>query len=137
MRTALGTIDLVQMLKGKLELGGQIFDSFSEAPFRKWRQFVEEWLNDSRIDKDHQDLEGKPGRWCFSSKKQIVGTGRTYKNAIKNGMKLSPAHLKIFKNAARNGAPSANPTDQPLIVSMTNSLGVVLLNPCFSSRTKV
>lgn len=64
-------------------------------------------------------------------------TGQTYKNAIKNGMKLSPAHLKIFKKAARNGPPRANPTNQPLTVSVTNSPGVILLNPCFSSRTKV
>jgi len=67
----------------------------------------------------------------------FVQTGQTYKNAIKNGMKLSPAHLKIFKKAARNGAPNTNPTSQPLMVSVTNNPGVVLLNPCFSSRTKV
>lgn len=67
----------------------------------------------------------------------IVQTEQTHKNAIKNGIKLSPAHLNIFKKAARNGAPKANPTNQPFIVSVTNNPGVVLLNPCFSSRTKV
>jgi len=74
VRTALGTIDLIQMLEGKLELGGQTFDPFSKVPFRKWRQLVEEWLNDSRVDKDHQDLEGKPGGRCFSFKTTVCSS---------------------------------------------------------------
>lgn len=61
MRAALGTVDLIQMLKGELELGSQIFDPFSKVALGKWRQLVEEWLDDSRVDQDHQNLEGKPG----------------------------------------------------------------------------
>ena len=65
MRAALGAVDLIQMLKGELQLGSQTFYPFPELAIREWRQLVEEWLNDSRVDKDHQDLEGEPGQ-CFS-----------------------------------------------------------------------
>ena len=68
MRAALGTIDFIQMLEGEFELRSQTFNPFTKVPFRKWRQLVEEWLDDSRVDKDHQDLEGEPERGCFSSR---------------------------------------------------------------------
>lgn len=61
MRAALGTINLVQVLEGELELRSQTFNPFPKAAFREWRQFVEEWLNNSRVDEDHQDLEREPG----------------------------------------------------------------------------
>lgn len=56
---------------------------------------------------------------------------------MSQGTKRSPAHLKMDRNALRNGAPKANATAQPLTKSATNKPGVVLLNPCFSSNTKV
>jgi hypothetical protein len=61
MRATLGTVNLVQMLKREVQLRGQTFNSFSKVAFLEWRQLVEEWLNDGRVDEDHQDLEGKPG----------------------------------------------------------------------------
>jgi len=61
VRAALGTVDLIQVLKGELQLGSQTLDPLSKIAFREWRQLVEERLNDSRVDKDHQNLEGEPG----------------------------------------------------------------------------
>lgn len=62
MRAALGTVDFIQMLEGELELGSQTFDPFLKVAFREWGQLVEEWLDNGRVDKDHQDLEGEPER---------------------------------------------------------------------------
>ena len=137
VRAALGAIDFIQMRKREVQTGSQAFDPFPKVAFWERRQFVKEWLNDGRVEENHQDLEGEPGCECFSPMVKNFRTRKTYKNAIKNGMKLSPAHLKIFKKAARNGPPIANPTNQYLSVSVMNTRGVVLLNPCFSSRTKV
>lgn len=50
MRTALGAIDLIQMLKGELELGSQTFDPFSKVALGERRQLIEERLDDSRVD---------------------------------------------------------------------------------------
>jgi hypothetical protein len=61
----------------------------------------------------------------------------THIKAMSHGTKRSPAHLKMYKKVARNGAPMANPRAHPLRRSATNKAGVVLLKPCFSSRTKV
>jgi len=62
VRAALGTINLVQVLERELELRSQTFNPFPKAAFREWRQFVEEWLNNSRVDEDHQDLEREQER---------------------------------------------------------------------------
>ena len=56
---------------------------------------------------------------------------------MSHGTKRSPAHLNTHKNAAKKGAPMANPIPQLFSRSVTNSEGVVLLKPCFSSNTKV
>lgn len=53
MRTTFGTIDLIQMFEREVQLRGKTFDSFPKVAFRERRQLVEEWLDDSRIDKDH------------------------------------------------------------------------------------
>ena len=66
MRAALGTVDLIQVLEGELQLGSQAFNPGPKVAHRERRQLVEERLNDSRVDEDHQDLEGEPGRRCFS-----------------------------------------------------------------------
>lgn len=56
---------------------------------------------------------------------------------MSQGTNLSPAHLNIFKNAAKKGAPITKPSPHPFSMSAMNNPGVVLLNPCFSSSTKV
>jgi len=61
VRAALGTVDLIQVLKGEFQPGSQTLNPLSKVAFREWRQLVEEWLNDGRVDKDHQNLEGEPG----------------------------------------------------------------------------
>lgn len=48
----------------------------------------------------------------------------------------APAHLMMYRNAAKNGMPRAAPRAQPLTRSMKNRPGVCLLKPYFSSRTK-
>jgi hypothetical protein len=112
VRTALGTIDLIQMLEGELELGGQTFDPFSKVPFREWRQLVEERLNDSRVDKDHQDLEGKPGRWCFSFKTTVCSnrTGLQERHQKRNETVASP--LKDFQECSKERSTKCE-SDQP------------------------
>lgn len=62
---------------------------------------------------------------------------KPHMKAINQGTNRSPAHLKMYKNAARNGPPRAKPSAHPLRRSATKRAGVVLLNPCFSSKTKV
>ena len=56
---------------------------------------------------------------------------------MSQGTKRSPAHLKMARNAERKGAPMTKPTAQDLRRSVTKRRRVVLLKPCFSSRTKV
>lgn len=58
MGAALGAVDLVEMLEREAQPRGKAFDSFPEVAFRERRQLVEQWLNNSRVDKDHQNLEG-------------------------------------------------------------------------------
>lgn len=60
-----------------------------------------------------------------------------HRKAISHGKNLSPAHLKTYKKAERKGAPIAAVNNWLLTRSLTKRLGVVLLKPCFSSRTKV
>jgi len=72
MGAALGTIDLIQVLEGELQLGSQTFNLAPKAALREWCQLVEEWLNDGRVDKDHQDLEGEPGSRYFSFKTKFA-----------------------------------------------------------------
>ena len=57
--------------------------------------------------------------------------------AMSHGTKRSPAHWKILRKMARKGAPRTKATAQDLKRSVMKILGVVLLKPCFSSRTKV
>ena len=56
---------------------------------------------------------------------------------MSQGTKRSPAHLKMARKAERKGAPMTKPTAHDLRRSVTNSRRVVLLKPCFSSRTNV
>lgn len=63
--------------------------------------------------------------------------GNAYMNPMSHGTKRSPAHLKTKRNAAKKGAPRTSERAQLLKKSMTKRLGVVLLKPCFSSRTNV
>lgn len=65
MGAALGTVDLIQMFEWEPQLRSKALDSLSKVAFRERRQFIEEWLNDSRVDKDHQNLEGEPARQMF------------------------------------------------------------------------
>lgn len=76
--------------------------------------------------------DGNSQRWEHRGSKLI-----TYKKAISQGTNRSPAHWKTLRKAAKKGAPMTNPIAQPLKRSATNKPGVVLLKPCFSSRTKV
>lgn len=62
---------------------------------------------------------------------------RTHMKAINQGTNLSPAHSKMYKKTAKKGAPSTKAMAQPFNKSVTNNLGVVLLKPCFSSKTNV
>ena len=62
---------------------------------------------------------------------------KTHMKPINQGTKRSPAHLKIYKKRAKNGPPNTIPITQLLMKSVMKSLGVVLLKPCFSSRTNV
>jgi len=62
MRAALGTVDLIQMLEREVQLRSKAFDPFSKVAFGERRQLIKEWLNDSRVDEDHQNLEGKQER---------------------------------------------------------------------------
>lgn len=114
MRTALGTIDLIQVLKGELELGGQTFDPCSKVPFGKRRQLVEKRLNDSRIDKDHQNLEGKPGRWRFSFKATACSnwTGSQKRHQKRNEAVTSP--LEDFQKCGKERSTECEP-DQPAL----------------------
>jgi hypothetical protein len=61
----------------------------------------------------------------------------TIMNSMSQGTKFLPASSMILRNAARNGRPMAAMRTVDLIVSMTQSLTVDLLKPCFSSRTKL
>lgn len=56
---------------------------------------------------------------------------------INQGTKRSPAHWNMYKKAAKKGAPRAKAMSQLFTRSPTKRAGVVLLNPCFSSSTKV
>ena len=114
MRTALGTIDLIQVLKGELELGGQTFDPCSKVPLRKWRQLVEKRLNDGRVDKDHQDLEGKPGRWYFSFKTTACSnwTGLQERHQKRNEAVTSP--LENFQECSKERSAKCE-SDQPAL----------------------
>ena len=56
---------------------------------------------------------------------------------MSQGTKRSPAHLKIARKAERKGAPMTKPTAHDLRRSVTKRRRVVLLKPCFSSRTNV
>ena len=60
MGAALRTVDFIQMLEREVQLRSEALDSFLKVAFREWRQLVEERLDDGRIDKDHQNLEGEP-----------------------------------------------------------------------------
>lgn len=70
MGAALGTVDFIQMLEREVQLRGKAFDSFLKGAFGEWGQLVEERLNHSRIDKDHQNLEGEPARQTFQFRVQ-------------------------------------------------------------------
>ena len=61
-------------------------------------------------------------------------------NAVKASHAQSQAfstESKIQRTKARSGPAMTIPTTAPLIWSMMNVFGVVLLNPNFSSMTKV
>ena len=75
--------------------------------------------------------------FSFSPYTSLRKSNNTHRKAMSHGTKRSPAHLNTHKNAAKKGAPMANPIPQLFSRSVTNSEGVVLLKPCFSSNTKV
>ena len=58
MRAPLRTVDLVQMGQGELETGCQTLDTRPKFTGFKRRELVEQRLNNSRIQNDHDELEG-------------------------------------------------------------------------------
>jgi hypothetical protein len=135
VRASFRSIDLIKMFEGKFELRRQGFDSVTQVTFGERRQFVEEWLDNGRIENDQGHLEDQSGTALVdkSSKEQ----NNKYRKPMSHGTNLSPAHLKTYRKAARNGAPITKPSPQVLNKSPTNRDGVVLLKPCSSSSTNV
>src|SRR5258708_7292826 len=80
-------------------------------------------------------LGGSHQHPCRSHKKREKI--KTYMKPINHGTKRSPAHWKIYKKTARKGATRTKANPQPFKRSVMKSVGVVLLNPCFSSKTNV
>lgn len=78
--------------------------------------------------------EGRVSKVFFFKKKEMY---ESHRNPISHGTKRSPAQRTTQRNAERNGVPIAKATSHPFRRSVTNSIGVVLLNPCFSSSTNV
>lgn len=136
VRAAFRAVDLVQVLQRKLELGCQTLYSIPQVTSRQGRELVEHRLDDSRVDNHHDELECDPTADTLGMmpKNDVKDT---YMNAMSQGTNRSPAHLKMYRKAAKKGEPRTKASPHPLMRSMTNRLGVVLLNPCFSSSTNV
>lgn len=63
---ALGAVDLVEVGEGELELAGESFDAGTQLAIRERGELVKEWLDDHRVNDDHDQLEGE-AVWCKSA----------------------------------------------------------------------
>ena len=61
VRTALGPVDLVQMLQWELELVREGLNACAQLALRERREFVEERLDERGVNEDHDDLESQSG----------------------------------------------------------------------------
>lgn len=122
------------MRKGEFELGCKRFYPCTKVSLSQGGELVEEGLDDSGIDHYHGELECEPEA-ALDEHSRI--SRNAHKKPVNQGTKRSPAHLNIHKKADKNGAPITTASIHPLMRSVTKSFHVVLLKPCFSSRTKV
>ena len=125
------------MLQRELEFARKTFDSGAKLAFSKRGQLVKEGLDHGRVKNNHDELEADPVQVTFDIRRQKDRISDAYMNPINHGTKRSPAHWKMYRNTARKGEPSTKAKAHPLRRSVTKMRGVVLLKPCFSSKTKV
>jgi hypothetical protein len=135
--TALRPIDFIQVFEREFEFAGKVLNPLAEIAFGKRGELVEERLDDSWVENDHNELERYPRRLSSASLLAERKEKKPYMKPINHGTKRSPAHWKMYKNTARKGAPRTKASPQPFRRSVMKSAGVVLLNPCFSSKTNV
>jgi hypothetical protein len=60
VRAALRTVNLVEVLEWEVQFCSKGFNPGSEVALGQGRKLVEEWLNESGVDHDHDHLEHKP-----------------------------------------------------------------------------